>query len=85
MYCVYTCNPNYPQGYGWEPLAYAPRSLSEAIELLKLYRSHYPKNTYVLGRDDAFGRPQLDVDSELRITERMCEPITHSDVFEMCG
>ena len=85
MYCVYTRNPHFPMGYGWEPLSYAPRSLRDAVKLLKIYRANFPERTYVLGRDDAFGRPQLDVDSELRITERLCEPITQDDVFEMCG
>ena len=85
MYLVFTRNPHYPMGYGWEPLPYAPRSLRDAVKLLKIYRANHPTRTYVLGRDDMFGRPKLDVDSELRITERLCEPITHSDVFEMCG
>ena len=85
MYCVYTTNPDYPMGYGWEPLSYAPRSLRDAIKLLHIYRARFPERTYVLGRDDAFGRPQLDASSELRITERLCEPITHTDVFEMVG
>ena len=85
MYRVYTRNPHYPMGYGWEPLPYAPRSLRDAVKLLKIYRANFPDRTYVLGRDDCFGRPKLDVDSELAITERLCEPITHSDVFEMCG
>ena len=85
MYCVFTRNRDFPMGYGWQPLSYAPRSLRDAIKLLRIYRSNFPDNTYVLGRDDAFGRPTLDVDSELRITERLCEPITHDDVFEMVG
>jgi hypothetical protein len=72
-------------GYGWQPLSYAPRSLHDAVKLLHIYRANFPDNIYVLGRDDAFGRPTLDVDSELRITERLCQPITQSDVFEMCG
>lgn len=85
MYCVYTRNPNYPEGYGWQPLSYAPRSLHDAIKLLKIYRAQFPEKTYVLGRDDAFGKPKLDIESELRITARLCEPITHDDVFEMVG
>ena len=85
MYCVYLRNANYPSGYGWQPLTYAPRSLRDAVKLLRIYRANFPDNIYVLGRDDAFGRPQLDVTSELAITERLCEPITHDDVFEMVG
>ena len=72
-------------GYGWQPLSYKPRSLPQAVELLRIYRANFPDNIYALGRDDAFGRPTLDVDSELAITERLCQPITQSDVFEMCG
>lgn len=85
MYCVFTRNANFPMGYGWQPLSYKPRSLPQAIELLRIYRANFPDNIYVLGRDDAFGRPTLDVESELRITERLCQPITQDDVFEMCG
>ena len=55
------------------------------LKLLKYYRNHFPNRTYVLGRDDMFGRPQLNEESELAITQRLCEPITHDDVFEMCG
>lgn len=72
-------------GYGWEPLPYAPRSLRDAVKLLKIYRANHPTRTYVLGRDDMFGRPKLSEAAELAITERLCEPITHDDVFEMCG
>lgn len=85
MYQVFTANPNYPMGYGWEPLAYAPRSLRDAIKLLRVYRANFPNRTYVLGRDDAFGKPQLDEQAELAITARLCEPITHDDVFELLG
>ena len=85
MYLVYTRNRHFPFGYGWEPLPYAPRSLREAVKLLRIYRANHPDRTYVLGRDDAFGRPTLDEESELALTARMCEPITHDDVFEMCG
>ena len=85
MYLVYTRNRQFPYGHGWEPLPYAPRSLRDAVKLLRIYRANYPDRTYVLGRDDVFGRPTLDEESELTLTARMCEPITHDDVFEMCG
>ena len=83
MYCVFTRDPAGP--YGWLDLPYAPRELHRAVQLLSYYRQRWPERTYVLGRMDAFGRPTLDADSELRITARMCEPITHEDVFEMVG
>ena len=83
MWLVFARDPAGP--YGWLDLPYAPRELHRAIALLRCYRQRFPDRTYVLGRDDCFGRPTLDVDSELRITDRMCEPISHDDVFEMVG
>ena len=84
MYNVFVRNPQWAQ-YGWEELSYSPRPLWQAIKLLKIYRERFPERTYVLGRDDCFGRPTLDAESELAITARLCEPITHDDVFEMVG
>ena len=84
MYNVFVYNPQWAQ-YGWEKLPYSPRPLVQAIKLLKMYRERHPEGTYVLGRDDCFGRPTLDTQSELAITARLCEPITHDDVFEMAG
>ena len=83
MYCVFTRDPAGP--YGWLDLSYAPRELHSAVALLHCYRQKFPDRTYIIGRLDTFGRPTLDVKSELAITERLCETITHDDVFEMAG
>ena len=83
MWCVFTRDPAGP--YGWLDLSYSPRELHSAVALLRCYRQRFPDRVYVLGRMDSFSRPTLDVDSELRITARMCERITHEDVFEMAG
>ncbi len=83
MFTVYARDP--AGQFGWLDLPYAPRSLERAIELLNYYRKLWPNRIYVIGREDAFGRPRLSEEAELAMTARLCEPITHDDVFELVG